>query len=109
MKVYGLWHGGSSYGGGGLEYLEKFDSIADAKQEFYERYAFSRGYFQYAEESDDAGPSGSIGTPCVCESASMEIFLGDLEEIHGGRANGDLYPDRVISFGHQMGVRIERT
>jgi len=108
MKVFALWHGGSSYGGGGLEYLEKFDSIADAKQEFYERYAFSSGYFQYAEETEYI-TSGSTGTPCVSESASMEIFLGDLEEIHGGRANGDLYPDRVISFGPQMGVRIERT
>ena len=106
MKVFALWHGGSSYGVGGLEYLEKFDSLADAKEEFYERYHYSRGYFQYAEESDDAGPSGSIGTPCVSESASMEIFLGDIEDI--GR-DGDLYPDRVISFGPQMGVRTERT
>jgi len=105
MKVFALWHGGSSYGGGGLEYLEKFDSIADAKQEFYERYAFSRGYFQYAEETEYI-TSGSTGTPCVSESASMWVFLGDIEDI--GR-NGDLYPDRVISFGPQMGVRIERT
>ena len=108
MKVFALWHGGSSYGGGGLEYLEKFDSIADAKQEFYERYEWGCGYFQYVEETEYI-TSGPIGTPCVSESASMEIFLGDLEEIHGGRANGDLYPDRVISFGPQMGVRIERT
>ena len=108
MKVFALWHGGSSYSVGGLEYLEKFDSLAAAKEEFYERYHYSRGYFQYAEETEYI-TSGSTGTPTVSESASMEIFLGDLEEIHGGRANGDLYPDRVISFGPQMGVRIERT
>ena len=105
MKVYGLWHGGSSYGVGGLEYLEKFDSLADAKEEFYERYHYSRGYFQYAEETEYI-TSGSTGTPAVSESASMWIFVGDIEDI--GR-DGDLYPDRVISFGPQMGVRIERT
>ena len=105
MKVYGLWHGGSSYSVGGLEYLEKFDSLAAAKEEFYERYHYSRGYFQFAEETEYI-TSGSTGTPTVSESASMWIFLGDIEDI--GR-DGDLYPDRVISFGPQMGVRIERT
>ena len=104
MKVFALWHGGSSYGVGGLESLEKFDSLAAAKEEFYERYHYSRGYFQYAEETEYI-TSGSTSTPTVSESASMWIFLGDIEDI--GR-DGDLYPDRVISFGPQMGVRIER-
>ena len=104
MKVFALWHGGSSYSVGGLEYLEKFDSLAAAKEEFYERYHYSRGYFQYAEETEYI-TSESTSTPTVSESASMWIFLGDIEDI--GR-DGDLYPDRVISFGPQMGVRIER-
>ena len=112
MKVFALWHGGSSYSVGGLESLEKFDSLAAAKEEFYERYHYSRGYFQYAEETEYI-TSGSTGTPTVSESASMEIFLVDiwvnLFELYWARANGDLYPDRVISFGPQMGVRIERT
>ena len=116
MKVYGLWHGGSSYGVGGLESLEKFDSLAAAKEEFYERYHYSRGYFQYAEETEYI-TSGSTGTPCVERTetdpetgdrwgAEMWVFLGDIEDI--GR-DGDLYPDRIIFFGPQMGVRIERT
>ena len=105
MKVFALCHGGSSYSVGGLESLEKFDSLADAKEEFYRRYEWGSGDFQYVDETEYI-TSGPIGTPCVSESASMWVFLGDIEDI--GR-NGDLYPDRVISFGPKLGVRIERT
>ena len=116
MKVFALWHGGSSYSVGGLESLEKFDSLADAKEEFYRRYEWGSGDFQYVDETEYI-TSGPIGTPCVERTETdpetgdrwgteMWVFLGDIEDI--GR-DGDLYTDRIIFFGPQMGVRIERT
>ena len=102
MKVYGLWYGGSSYAFGGLDNLEAFTSIEELKTEFYDRYHIGRGCFDYV---NDAEMSGCTGTPCVDETSEVWMFLGDIDDI--GR-DGDLYPDRIVSFGPKMGIKMER-
>ena len=101
MKVYGLWYGGANYTGSSYKYLEVFDSIEYLKEEFYDRYHCSKGYFQYAAESDDTGPSGGTGTPCVTKEQEIWVWFEKPED------NGDLYPDKILSFGPKMGIRLE--
>ena len=87
MKVYGLWHGGASYAVGAYSDIEPFDSLADAKRTLVAR------YMNYEQPA----------TPCVeKDETSIWIFEAMPDD------NGDLYPDRVLSFGPRGGIKMER-
>ncbi len=100
MKVYGLWYGGPNYTGSSYKHLEVFDSIEDLKTEFYDRFYLSTGYFQYDAVNED-NPSGCTGTPCVSKEQEIWVWFEKPED------NGDLYPDKILSFGPKMGIRLE--
>lgn len=88
MKVYALWHGGSSYAAPEYSDLEVFDSLADFKAEFLSR--LSNSYYPcVTEESPDMG------------GPSAWVFLGTKPE------DGDLYPDRVAYFGPRGGFHLD--
>ncbi len=92
MKVFALWHGGSSYAPAdqfNRRDIEEFDSIRDALAEFESR--TRDPYYPCV----DTAPQDQGG-------ASMWLCFADPFE------NGDLYPDRVVSFGPRGGVRCER-
>ncbi len=95
MTVYGLWHGGASYAPSGLEHLERFGSIAEAKRELGEREG-SRGphHFDFVNREPEA-----TETPCV-EGSSMWLFFALPE-------GPDPYPDRILTIGPREGVRME--
>lgn len=99
-KVYGLWHGGTSYSSPENSDLEMFDSIGAAKSEFQTRYLSGRyNHFRYAD-----GRTNRLDTPAVDETSEMWIFLADPRE----SSDGDWYPDRTITIGARGGVRVGR-
>lgn len=85
MKVYMLWHGGSSYGAPYDEDAEEFASIADAVDSFESRTCDP--YYPCVERDtpENGGPTGLL-------------YIGEI---------GDC-PDRMITFGPRGGVRVER-
>lgn len=88
MKVWMLWHGGSSYAHGSIEDdVEEFASLKAAKDAFAARADFDPYY------------------PCVSDDASAWIFFHDPND--EGNGPGDPYPDRVLEFGPRGGVRVE--
>lgn len=85
MKVYGLWHGGSSYNCPSIpDDVEVFSTLASAKSELIDREDNCNGR-----------------TPCVSES-EMHVFLTDPRE------SVDAYPDMVLTIGHRGGVQVSR-
>lgn len=93
MKVYMLWHGGSSYAmfdQFNRDDIEEFDSIKDAVESFRARADFDPYY-----------PCVSDGLP---EEGGPEAWLC----FDNPYQNGDLYPDRVLSFGPRGGVVCSR-
>ena len=87
MKVYALWHGGSSYAVGSIpEDVEVFDSLREARSIFQRR---------HDSGSWDGTP---LSTPCVDDSSTMWIFFADPSD------SNDPYPDRVFSFGLRGGI-----
>lgn len=103
MKVYGLWHGGYSYGPPCLDNdLEIFDSIAEAKHQFWLRWHdgfYSKQKFVFARSI--IIPQYAY-TPTVDESATMWLYLYDPREVI------DPYPDRIITIGPREGIRMEK-
>ncbi len=82
MKVWGMWHGGSSYSHPCVkDDVESFDSLAQAKRIFEDRYRYDLRY------------------PCVTAEASMTVWFRD------PRDERDPYPDRVIELGPRGGIR----
>jgi len=98
MKVFALWHGGSSYSQGSLEkYLETFDSLKAVKEELRDRYD-GKAYQTWASGQT---PNWCY-TPTVSDNSSFWVWIEDPRDMD------DPYPDRIVSFGPKMGVRIER-
>ena len=84
MKVWGMWHGGSSYAVGSVdEDTEEFSSLQAAKDALYDREKRFDPYY-----------------PCV-EDSEMQVFFSD------PRGNSDPYPDRILTIGPRGGVRAE--
>ena len=92
MKVYMLWHGGSSYSVGGYDDIESFDSLGIARDEFELRTRSHMTFYPCVstDTPDNGGPSAWI-------------FLYSKPD-----DNGDLYPDRVMEFGPRGGIQISR-
>jgi hypothetical protein len=104
MTVYALWHGGSSYGWGDENDLERFDSIKAAGEALLARERNGGYYmhdFDYVNREPDA-----VMTPVV-EDSRMHVYLA-LDQDDDGRfllhGNG---PDRILSIGPRGGLRIE--
>jgi hypothetical protein len=92
MKVWTLWYGGASYAAPGVDDIEEFSSLADAKEIFRLR-------------CDCGAWLGTpLYTPCVdAETTRMHVFHHDPRE----EAPVDLYPDRVLAMGPRGGIRVE--
>ena len=91
-RVWMLWHGGASYAAPdqfNRRDCDEFASLKEARDEFASRPGDSYYPGCNAVPVDDGGPSGWI-------------FYADPFQ------DGDLYPDRILSFGPRGGVRIER-
>jgi hypothetical protein len=88
MKVFMLWHGGSSYSPPTCEDTEEFDTIAELKRSFGSR-------------SDDRY------YPCVYDDVPEEGGPEGWVFFHDPRTGPDDYPDRLIHFGPRGGVRLE--
>ena len=87
MKVYGLWYGGSSYACPSIYNqadVEKFESIEDAKQTLFSRYANYNG-----------------STPAVTQESNIQLFFFEQGSVRE-------YPDRIIYFGPRGGIRVEK-
>ena len=84
MKVWMLWHGGSSYAHSAMEDVEEFYSFKTAKEVFWSREEQYDPYY-----------------PCVEESSASIYF-------HDPRETCDPYPDRQLSIGPRGGVKVER-
>jgi hypothetical protein len=83
-KVWALWHGGYSYAHPNvIDDLESFDSLADAKIAFEQRYRNWGG-----------------DTPVVDESATMMIFHEE--------PGDDPYPDKIITVSRRGTAKVER-
>lgn len=75
--IYGIFHGGGSYGTDWQhEDIEKFKDLAEAIEVFDERVEFDPFY------------------PCCDETAEMWVFFKDPSE---ALSNGSLYPDKIIT------------
>lgn len=84
MKVSALWYGGYSFSAPLIiDYLEIFDSIAEAEQEFIDRYNNISGQY-----------------PCVSDNTEMHIFKGIDIPINE--------PDLIISIGKRGGIKRKR-
>lgn len=99
MRVWMLWHGGSSYSvgeiGGKHDSLEEFDSLKSAKDAFEARAAFHPFYPCVSDdEPADGGPSAWL-------------FFADPRGDHPEDVVGDAYPDRILNFGPRGGLRCE--
>lgn len=93
MKVFMLWHGGSSYAPAdqfNRKDIEQFDSIAEAKRAFAARGEGSDSYYPCVDTSEQEAGGASAW---LCFSDPYQI--------------PDLYPDRVMTFGPRGGVRVE--
>ena len=101
-QVFVLWYGGCSYSSPSIpEDVERFDSLADAKYAFAERYR-SGGWhtcaFRYVNRAHEP-----VLLPAVDESTTeMSVYYGDPTEAV------DPYPDLRLTFGPRGGVRAER-
>ena len=99
MKVYGLWYGGPDYSSPELSDLEEFGSMLEAKYAFENRENngdWDLCYFRYVNKQPE-----SNYCPAVRES-EMQIWFADPTD------SDDPYPDRIISFGPNGGVRVNR-
>lgn len=82
MRVYGLWHGGSSYAPGRFEDIEVFNSLKEAKSCLEDRYnSHGPHSFEYANKDSDY-----THTPCVEDDSEMWLWSYMPDD------NGDLYP-----------------
>lgn len=99
MIVFATWNGGSSYSPSSIpEDVERFDSIGDAKYEFWARYNLSVSRpFEYVNRDSE-----NVEVPAVSEDSEMWLYFGDPSE------ERDPYPDRIVKFGPRGGVRVER-
>jgi hypothetical protein len=101
MVVFALWHGGSSYSPGSIENgdLEKFDTIAQARETFRDRAETSGGWPlpTYFVDRENNGTR----FPAVDEKTSMDVYTYD------PRAAGDPYPNFRFILGPRGGVRRE--
>lgn len=100
MIVYALWDGGAGYSSPAIpDHVERFDSLADAKDAFYARHmgAVIRCPFAYVNREPI-----SVYTPLTDASARMQVFFYDPTD------ERDPYPDRIITFGPRGGIRVER-
>lgn len=84
MKVWGLWHGGSSYAVPGYENLEEFSSLKDAKEQVWHREEGHDPYYPVVEESE------------------MWVFYQKPQK------GADLYPDLILKLGPRGGVQVQR-
>lgn len=92
MKCWMLWNGGSSYAPSDQfvrEHIDAFDSMADLLRDFDSRPGDP--YYPVVSRipQDEGGPSA-----WVCFADPYEV--------------GDLYPDRLVSYGPRGGLRVER-
>jgi len=85
MKVYMLWHGGSSYAHPYPDEAESCASIEEAVQLFEDR-LHNRSF---------------PATPCVDDTASAWLCAGKPEY-------DDVYPDYIIDIGPRGGIRLHR-
>ena len=85
MKVWALWHGGSSYAVPSIpDDLEEFTSIGAARETFWSRADWDPQY------------------PCV-ENSSMVLYF------HNPTEDQDPYPDREVTMGPRGGVQVGPT
>src|SRR4051812_37664396 len=79
MRVWALWHGGSSYVMGSVpEDVEVFASISAAREAFTDRYANGYGWFQHFEYVNREPVD--VLTPAVEDGPSMMLWLYDPSE-----------------------------
>ena len=99
MKVYALWHGGSSYAHGYVDTdVEAFDTLADALSAYASRR--DSGYwipqdFRYVNREAE-----SVHTPSVDETSSMWLWAADPTD------DRDPYPWRIVETGPRGGTRV---
>lgn len=91
-KVWMLWHGGASYAAPdqfNQEDCEEFASLKEAREEFASRPGSS-----YCPACDTVPPEAGGPSAWLCFADPFE--------------HGDIYPDRVLSFGPRGGVVMGR-
>jgi hypothetical protein len=88
MKVYGLWHGGSSFSQPELSDTQEFASIRKATEWFWTQ-QHPEVYVCYPDPKDDGGPS-------------MRLYTTDPRE------DRDPYPFAEMSFGRGGAIRREQ-
>ena len=90
MTVWGLWDGGAGYEPGGTESVERFDSLAEAREVFEGRYR--DGHWR---------DYGTGLTPCVDQESTHLLLFKDNPDFAD---SWDLIPDWILKFGPRGGV-----
>ena len=85
MRVYMLWHGGSSYSPGSYEDIEEFRTLDYAKGEFKGRFDGEDSYY-----------------PAVDETCEAWIWFKAKP-----KDEGDLYPDAIMRIGPHGAVKVD--
>lgn len=104
--IYAMWWGGYGYSLGNLygdqghpSEVEIFHTMEDVRHALRDRYN-SNGQrvvpFHYAD-----GRTERTLLPAVTEAANFTVWFYDPRE------TSDPYPDRTVTFGPQMGVKVE--
>jgi len=98
MRVWALWHGGSSYSAPTMADLEEFSSISAAREAFTHRFNGGRwaSEFRYVNREWEGA-----ATPGVGEDSTMTLWLYDPTNVE------DPYPWRIIQHGARGGVRVD--
>ena len=89
-KVYGLWHGGSSYAPGGVDEIEVFDDLSTAKIELWERWRTEEGGFRFLSKD---GEMTVQKTPAVELEETAMCVWGEPPPL-----DADLYPEKILTL-----------
>jgi hypothetical protein len=101
MRVWALWHGGSSYGAPYVsDHLEAFGSITAARGAFVDRHdtgTWLQQTFNYVHQDPC-----TVYAPGVDDDTEMWLWLYDPSD------TPDPYPWKILRYGARGGVRLDR-
>lgn len=90
-QIFGVWYGGSSYSGGDFtESIEMFNSREEAVSACQSR--MDSGHWSPQEFDFLNRDSEKVLTPCVDETASMDLYWADPTD------SDDPYPDARVEI-----------
>lgn len=100
MRVWAQWHGGINYAAPDMSHLERFASLANAREAFTSRRY--QGYWIQQTFAYVDRPLEIAFTPNVESDSELWLYFRD------PRGERDPWPDERMYFGPRGGVHRER-